>query len=117
MVGVLCAELLSGVRLFVTPWTVACQTPPSMGILQTRILEWVVMPSSRGSAQLRSPVLQEDSLLSEPPGRPKNTGVSSQFLFQGNFLTQEIKPGSPALQVDTLPGELPGKPYEVLTYR
>ena len=50
MVGVLCAELLSGVQLFVTPWTIACQAPLSMGILQTRILEWVVMPSSKGSS-------------------------------------------------------------------
>ena len=29
------------------PRTVARQAPPSMGILQARILEWVVMPSSR----------------------------------------------------------------------
>ena len=36
------------------PWTVACQAPLSMGILQARILEWVVMPSSRGSSQLRN---------------------------------------------------------------
>ena len=35
----------------VTPWTIAYQDPLSMGILQARILEWVVMPSSRGSAQ------------------------------------------------------------------
>ena len=33
------------VRLFVTPWTVAHQTPLAVGILQARILEWVVMPS------------------------------------------------------------------------
>ena len=32
---------------------VACQAPPSMGILQARILEWVAMPSSRGSSQPR----------------------------------------------------------------
>ena len=37
------------VRLFVTPWTVAHQAPLSTGILQARILEWVTMPSSRGS--------------------------------------------------------------------
>ena len=36
------------VRLFVTPWTVPCQAPPSTGILQARILEWVAMTSSRG---------------------------------------------------------------------
>ena len=59
------------------------------GILQARILEWVAMPSSRGSPQPRSPVLQADSLLSEPPGKPKNTGVGSLSLLHGNFLTQE----------------------------
>ena len=37
----------------VTPWTVACQSPLFMGILQARILEWVAMPSSRGSSQPR----------------------------------------------------------------
>ena len=36
-----------------TPWTVACQAPLSMEILQAGILEWVVMPSSRGSSQPR----------------------------------------------------------------
>ena len=35
----------------VTPWTVACQAPRSMGILQARILERVNMLSSRGSSQ------------------------------------------------------------------
>ena len=43
------------------------------GILQARILEWVPMPFSRGSSQLRnqtqSPELQADSLPSEPPGK------------------------------------------------
>ena len=32
-----------------TPWT-ACLAPLSMGILQARILEWLAMPSSRGSS-------------------------------------------------------------------
>ena len=39
--------------LFATPWTVAWQTPLSMGILQARILEWVSMPFSRESSQPR----------------------------------------------------------------
>ena len=46
-----CVESLSHVPLFMSPWTVAHQAPLSMGILQTRILEWVAMPSSRGSSQ------------------------------------------------------------------
>ena len=44
---------LSRVQLFVTPWSVACQASLSMGILQTRILEWVSSPSSRGSSHPR----------------------------------------------------------------
>ena len=48
---VLCC--FSDVSLFVTLWTVAHHAPLSMGILQARILEWVAMPSSRGSSQPR----------------------------------------------------------------
>ena len=32
----------------------------------------------------RSPALQADYLLSEPPGKPKNTGVGSLSLLQGD---------------------------------
>ena len=46
-------QSLCCVQLFVTPWTVARQAPLSMRILQARILEWVAMPSSRGSSQPR----------------------------------------------------------------
>ena len=35
------------------PTDYTCQAPLSMGILQARILEWVAMPSSRGSSQPR----------------------------------------------------------------
>ena len=48
-----CTKLLSHVQLFVTPWTVDCQAPLSIGILQVRILEGVAMPSHRGLPQLR----------------------------------------------------------------
>ena len=87
----------------------ALQAPLSMGILQARILEWVAMPSSRGSSQPRSPTLEADSLPSEPPEKPKNTGVGSLTLLQGNLPNPGIELGSPALQVDSLPAELPGK--------
>ena len=40
-----------------------------------------------------SPVLQVDSLPSEPPGKPKSTGVGILSLLQGIFLTQELKQG------------------------
>ena len=64
-----------------------------IGILQARIMEWVAMLSSRGSSQPvikpGAPSLEVDSLPSEPPGKPQNTGVDSLFLLQGIFLTQE----------------------------
>ena len=45
--------------------------------------------------KLRSPVLQADSLPSEPPGKPKNTREGSLSLLQRIFLTQESNPGLP----------------------
>ena len=74
---------------------VACSPPGSSvhEILQARLLEWVAIPSSKGSSQPRdwtlSPALQAHSLLSEPPGKPRNIGVGSLSLFQGVFLIQE----------------------------
>ena len=53
------------------------------------------MPSSRASSQPRdlTQALQADSLPSEPPGEPMNTGVGSLSLLQGIFLTQELNRG------------------------
>ena len=48
------AGMLSHVRLFVTPWTVAHQAPLSKGISLVRILKWIVISSSRESSQLRN---------------------------------------------------------------
>ena len=52
-------------------WTVARQTPQSMGILQAKILEWVAMPPPgdlpNPGIKLKSPILQMDSLPSDPP--------------------------------------------------
>ena len=66
-------------------------------ILQTRILEWVAFPFSRGSSQPRIepryPTLQANSLPAERPGKPKNTGVVSLSLLQGIFLTQGLNGG------------------------
>jgi len=83
---------LSRVWLFATPWT----DYTVHWILQVRILEWVAFPFSMvifptPGIEPRSPSLQADSLPSEPPGKPKNTGVGS--LFQGIFPTQESNRG------------------------
>ena len=54
LITLCCADLLSHVRLFATPWTVALHAPLSVGILQARILEQIAMPSSRGSSRPRN---------------------------------------------------------------
>ena len=76
-----------------------CSPPGSSvhGILQARILEWVAMPSSRGSYQPRDQTqvshIWAESLMSEPPGKPKNTGMGSLSLLQQIFRTQESNRG------------------------
>ena len=47
----------------------------------------------------KSPAMQVDSLLSEPPENPKNTGMDSLSLLEGVFPTQELII-APALQAD-----------------
>ena len=68
-----CSWLLSHVQLFETPWTVAHQAPLSMGILQARILEWVAMPTLRGSSnpgiEPRSLAMKADSCSVPRSGR------------------------------------------------
>ena len=64
------------------------------GIFQARILEWIAFPFSRDlpnpGIEPRSPTWQADSLLSEPQGKPKNTGVGSLSLLLRIFPTQEL---------------------------
>ena len=67
------------------------------GILQTWILEWEAIPFSTGSSQpndwTQSFPLQVNSLLAEPPGKPKNTEAGSLSLLQWIFLTQDSNQG------------------------
>ena len=65
-------KLLSHVQLFATLKTVAHQAPPSMGFSRREYWSGFPFPPSGDLPhpvfKLRSPTLQEDSLLSEPPG-------------------------------------------------
>ena len=67
-------KLLSHVRLFVTPWTVAYQAPPSMEISRQEYWSGLPFPSPGDlpdpGIEPRSPTLQADALPSEPPGKP-----------------------------------------------
>ena len=65
------------VLLFVTPWTIAHQAPPSMGSSRQEYWSGLPFPSPGDlpdpGIEPRSPIMQADALTSEPPGkqRPK----------------------------------------------
>ena len=65
---------LSRVRLFVTPWTVAYQTSPSMGFSRQEYRSGLPFPSPEDlpdpGIKPGSPALQAAALPSEPPGKP-----------------------------------------------
>ena len=70
-----CSEVksLSCVRLFVTPWTVAYQAPPSRGFSRQESWSGLPFPSPgdlpNPGMEPGSPTLQADALSSEPPGK------------------------------------------------
>ena len=75
---------LSSVRLFATPWTIAYQAPPSMGFSRQECWSGLPFPSPGDLPDLgikpRSPTLQADALLSEPPGKCGSIQLSSLSL-------------------------------------
>ena len=106
----------SRVWLFVTLWTVARQVPLSVGILQARILEWVVISFSRSSSQLRDRTQVSRivggffTIWATREAREYWSGwpISSP----GDLPDPGIQPAPPALQADSLPSEPSGKPGE-----
>ena len=119
-----------------------CSLPgsPVRKILQARLLEWVVIPFSRGSSRPRNQTdvsciagrsftnwatreaqshsVVSDSLRCRGLYSPwnslgQNTGVAKLSLSRGDLPNPGIKPRSPALRVDSLPTEPPGKPKSV----
>ena len=66
-------QSLIHVWLFVTTWTVACQAPLSMGFSRQDYWSGLPCPHPKDLPNLgiepTSPILQADSLLTEPPGK------------------------------------------------
>ena len=66
-------QLLSHIRLFATPWTVAHQDPLSMGFSRQEYWSGVPFPSPGDlptpGIEPGSPTFRADALLSEPPGK------------------------------------------------
>ena len=76
--------LLSAVQLFVTLWTVACQTLLSVGFFQARIPEWVAISSSRRSSwsgiEPALPAMPGRVFITESP--PGDNGWSQKTEYQ-----------------------------------
>ena len=95
-----CAQSLGCVWLFMTPWTVGCQAPLSVGFLRQEYWSRWPFPTPRHLPDLGIEPLSPSpptyaggvgSLpLCPPPGKPKNTGVGSLSLLQQIFPTQEL---------------------------
>ena len=86
----------SHVQLFATPWTVAQQSPLSVGFPRQEYWKGLPCPPPGDLPNPRIepmppeyPILQADSLTAEPQGKPKNTGVGRLSFCQGIFPTQE----------------------------
>ena len=68
------SEVASRVRFFATPWTVAYKAPLPMKFSRQEYWNGLLFPSPGDlpipGIEPKSPALEADSLLSEPPGKP-----------------------------------------------
>ena len=88
-------KLLSHVRLFATPWTVAYKPPPPMRFSRQEYWSGLPFPSPgdlpNPGIEPRSPTLQADALPSEPPGDMRElqyiflSYVNKDLIFLGHF--------------------------------
>ena len=125
-----CAKSLQSCPTLCDPMDFSSPGSSVLGILQTRLLEWVAMPSSRGYSRVRDrncisyvsciAALTNSFSYLEPVvahQAPLSMGFSRQeywsrlpFPSPGDLPNPGIEPGSPALQTDLLPAGPPGKP-------
>ena len=90
--------------LFATPWTVALQAPLSMEFSRQECWSGLPVPSPgdipNPGIKPRSPALQADSLLYEPPGKPRNTGVGQfrSVQFSRSVMSDSATPWTGARQ-------------------
>ena len=83
---------LSHVRLFVTPWTVAHQAPPSMEFSRQEYWSGLPFPSPgdlpNPGIEPGSPTLRADALPSEPPGNCYN--LTSYWAQVASSITPQV---------------------------
>ena len=124
-----------------TPWTVACQAPLTMGLSRLEYRNKLQFPSPgdlpNPGIKLGSPALQADSLQSEPPGKPWYLMINICRIVKGkpSILSTVLRNSEPSarfqIPVDTpaagtvtsanvtrqLPSHALGSPARQLTLR
>ena len=91
----MCVLSRSVMPVSATPWTVARQAPLSMGF--SRQEYWSGLPCPPPGAlpnpgiEPRSPTLQEDSLLSEPPGKQRDCVQFSRSVVSNSLRPHELQ--------------------------
>ena len=92
-----CAYLLSRVQLFATHGLQPARLHCPWGFSRQEYWSGLLYPPAgdlpNPGIKPMSPALQVNSLPSEPPGKPMNTGVGSLSILQGIFPTQESNCG------------------------
>ena len=91
-------QSLSHIQLFATSWTVAHKAPLSLEFSRQVYWSELAFPSPGElpdpGAKLRSPALQADSLLSEPPGKPKRQALEIQSQINPTCKESPVNNGS-----------------------
>ena len=89
-------KLLSRVRLFATPWTVAYQASPSMGFSRQEYRSGSPFPSPADlpdpGIKPRFPALQADGLPSQPPGKPQAKDKTQERATPHLLRTRDSRP-------------------------
>ena len=88
ILSTVCAQSFSHVQLFETPWTIAHQAILSMEFSRQEYWSGLPCPPPgdlpNPGIEPRSPTLQVDSLLSEPPGSPRILEWRAYPFFRGS---------------------------------
>ena len=100
-----CAQSLQSVWLFAMLWTAARQAPVYRS-LQARILEWVAMPSSKGSSQPSDQTcisciscIAGGFFTAQPPGKPQcnpETVLKCRCYYDDHFIHEKTDVQPPA---------------------
>ena len=104
----MCAQPLQSCRLLWGPMDCSPLGSSVHGTLQARILEWVTMPSSRGSSQDRDQTcvscIAGGFFTTEPPGKPLNL-YSVQFIH--SVMSDSLQPHEPQHARPPCPSPIP----------